>query len=164
MIPPIPILSDYGISPDRGFLPIELPLLVLPDPYFSRWEIIVENLQALILSNRLRGIIEGMPILSTSRLQHPAEWRRAYILLSFMTHAYIWGGDKPEEVGLYPMAKDQANTTCREFRSLFLYHSSKYASTLNYRRWPHTRESVSGTLNSSFPMSPWTVSTTWQHS
>lgn len=99
MIPPIPILSDYEISPERGFLPIELPLHALPDQYYSRWEIIVENLQALILSKRLRGIVETLPTLSTSRLQHPAEWRRAYILLSFMTHAYIWGGDKPEEVG-----------------------------------------------------------------
>lgn len=100
MIPPIPVLSDYGISPDRGFLPIELPLHILADPYYSRWEIIIENLQALILSKRLRGIVDRLPILSTSRLQHPAEWRRAYLLLSFMTHAYIWGGDKPEEVGL----------------------------------------------------------------
>ncbi len=98
MIPPIPILEDYGMSPEHGFLPIELPLEVLPDPYYRRWEAVVGNLQALILSRRLRGVVDGMPVLSTWRLQRRAELRRAYNLLAFMTHAYIWGGDKPAEV------------------------------------------------------------------
>lgn len=97
MIPALPRLEDYGISPEYGFLPSELPLEVLPDPYYNRWEAIVANLQALLLSRRLKGVLHQLPILSTSRLHHPAEWRRAYMLLSFMTHGYIWGGDKPEE-------------------------------------------------------------------
>lgn len=109
MIPPVPVLAEYGISPDRGFLPIELPLTILSDPYYSRWEIIIENLQALLLSRRLRGIIDGLPILSTSRLKHPTEWRRAYQLLAFMTHAYIWGGDSPSEVGLQSIGGIWAN-------------------------------------------------------
>lgn len=98
MIPPIPLLEDYDISPEYGFLPMELPLEVLPDPYYNRWEAIVANLQALLLSKRLKGVIQQLPVLSTSRLYNQAEWRRAYVLLSFMTHGYIWGGDKPEEV------------------------------------------------------------------
>ncbi|KAL8942881.1 MAG: hypothetical protein Q9216_001424 [Gyalolechia sp. 2 TL-2023] len=97
MIPVIPKLEDYGISPQHGFLPTELPLQVLPDPYYNRWEAIVANLQALLLSKRLKGVVHQLPVLSTSRLQQPAEWRRAYVLLSFITHAHIWGGDKPEE-------------------------------------------------------------------
>ncbi|KAL8699829.1 MAG: hypothetical protein Q9224_001247 [Gallowayella concinna] len=97
MIPAIPNLDDYSISPQYGFLPMELPLEVLPDSYYNPWEGIVANLQALLLSKRLRGLIRATPVLSTSRLQCPAEWRRAYVLLSFMAHAYIWGGDKPEE-------------------------------------------------------------------
>ena len=86
------------MSPEHGFLPTELPLEVLPDPYYRRWEAVVGNLQALILSRRLRGVVDGMPVLSTWRLQRRAELRRAYMLLAFMTHAYIWGGDKPAEV------------------------------------------------------------------
>lgn len=77
---------------------MELPLEALPDSYYNPWEAIVANLQALLLSKRLRGVIRATPVLSTSRLQSPAEWRRAYVLLSFMAHAYIWGGDTPEEV------------------------------------------------------------------
>ncbi|CAL8575567.1 Indoleamine 2,3-dioxygenase [Xanthoria parietina] len=97
MIPKVPILKDYGISPQYGFLPMQLPLEALPDPYYNPWEAIVANLQALLLSKRLRGLIRATPVLSTSRLQDLAEWRRAYVLLSFMAHAYIWGGDTPEE-------------------------------------------------------------------
>ncbi|KAL8934764.1 MAG: hypothetical protein Q9211_005061 [Gyalolechia sp. 1 TL-2023] len=97
MIPAIPRLEDYGISPQHGFLPTELPLQVLPDPYYSQWEAIVSNLQALLLSRRLKGVVHQLPVLSTSRLQQPAEWRRAYVVLSFITHAHIWGAGKPEE-------------------------------------------------------------------
>ncbi|KAI9742182.1 MAG: hypothetical protein M1818_004082 [Claussenomyces sp. TS43310] len=97
MLPPLPILSDYGISPQYGFLPSELPLERLPDPYYHKWEAIVANLQGLILSRRLRGVIERLPVLSTIGLEHDAEWRRAYMLLAFMAHSYIWGGNKPAE-------------------------------------------------------------------
>jgi indoleamine 2,3-dioxygenase len=97
MLPPIPILSDYGISPTHGFLPEVLPLTRLPDPYYNKWEAINANLQALILSQRLRGVVDRLPVLSTRGLEHDAEWRRAYSLLCFMAHAYIWGGDQPSD-------------------------------------------------------------------
>ncbi|ROW07641.1 hypothetical protein VPNG_06817 [Cytospora leucostoma] len=97
MFPPIPVLSKYGISPTHGFLPEVLPLTRLPDPYYNKWEAIAANLQALILSRRLRGVIDRLPVLSTIGLEHDAEWRRAYSLLVFMAHGYIWGGDSPSE-------------------------------------------------------------------
>lgn len=97
MLPPIPVLGDYGISPTRGFLPEVLPLTRLPDPYYNKWEAIAANLQALILSKRLRGVIDRLPVLSTIGLEHDAEWRRAYSLLAFMAHSYIWGGDSPSD-------------------------------------------------------------------
>ncbi|KAI9150426.1 Indoleamine 2,3-dioxygenase [Paramyrothecium foliicola] len=97
MLPPIPVLADYGLSPTHGFLPDTLPLTRLPDPYYNKWEAIVANLQALILSRRLRGVIDRLPVLSTIGLEHDAEWRRAYSLLSFMAHGYIWGGDSPAD-------------------------------------------------------------------
>ncbi|OTA90405.1 hypothetical protein M434DRAFT_22968 [Hypoxylon sp. CO27-5] len=95
MRPPIPVLSDYGISPKHGFLPDVLPLTRLPDPYYNKWESIAANLQNLILSKRLRGVIDRLPVLSTIGLEHDAEWRRAYMLLTFFAHGYIWGGDTP---------------------------------------------------------------------
>jgi indoleamine 2,3-dioxygenase len=105
MLPPIPRLAEYGISPEYGFLPSELPLERLPDPYYNKWEAIVANLQGLILSKRLRGVIDRLPVLSTAGLEHDAEWRRAYMMLAFMAHGYIWGGNTPSEVSfvcVYP--------------------------------------------------------------
>ncbi|KAK4096338.1 Indoleamine 2,3-dioxygenase [Parathielavia hyrcaniae] len=97
MLPPIPVLAEYGISPTHGFLPDVLPLTRLPDPYYNKWEAVVANLQGLILSKRLRGVVDRLPVLSTVGLEHVAEWRRAYMLLSFMAHGYIWGGDSPSD-------------------------------------------------------------------
>ncbi|KAM6515425.1 tryptophan 2,3- dioxygenase [Fusarium solani] len=97
MLPPVPALADYGISPTHGFLPDVLPLTRLPDPYYNKWEAIAANLTALILSRRLRGVIDRLPVLSTIGLEHDAEWRRAYSLLGFMAHGYIWGGDSPAD-------------------------------------------------------------------
>ena len=98
MLPPIPRLEDYDISSRNGFLPDEPPLETLPDPYYAKWEAIVKQLQALLLSRRLRQVLRELPVITTSRLRWPAEWRRAYVLLSLMAHAYVWGGDRPEEV------------------------------------------------------------------
>ncbi|TLS27480.1 hypothetical protein PpBr36_05444 [Pyricularia pennisetigena] len=97
MLPPLPELSDYGVSPTSGFLPEVLPLSRLPDPYYNKWEAVAANLQALILSKRLRPVLDRLPVLSTIGLEHDAEWRRAYSILCFMAHGYIWGGDSPSD-------------------------------------------------------------------
>jgi hypothetical protein len=85
-----------------------LPLERLPDPYYNKWEAIVANLQGLVLSKRLRGVIDRLPILSTAGLEHDSEWRRAYSLLCFMAHGYIWAGDIPSEV-CWSLARTQGS-------------------------------------------------------
>lgn len=133
MLPPIPFPEDYGVSEDYGFLSDELPIGVLPDPYYKEWEAVVANLQALLLSRRLKRRIDTLPIVTASRLRTPAEWRRAYMLLSFMTHAYIWGGDRPEEVGLLSVCRMLWLTiSYRGFPQRFPFHTNKYASISNY--------------------------------
>lgn len=97
MIPSIPVLKDYDVSEAFGFLPNEPPLEVIPAPYYRPWENIVRNLQGLILSRRLRGLVNNLPILTTDYLRTDAEWRRAYSILALISHAYIWGGDRPCE-------------------------------------------------------------------
>lgn len=98
MLPPIPRLEDYGISAKCGFLPSELPLQRLPHPAYDKWERIINNFQSLLLSKRLRIVIDRLPVLPTSHLETEPEWRRAYSMLAFMAHGYIWGGEKPSEV------------------------------------------------------------------
>lgn len=98
MLPPIPSLPDYAISPTTGFLPDEPLLERLPDAYYAPWENIIAALQPLVLSRRLRDCVDRMPVLGTGRLCTTQEWRRAYSVLGFLAHGYIWGGDAPAEV------------------------------------------------------------------
>nr|OQO19496.1 hypothetical protein B0A51_11542 [Rachicladosporium sp. CCFEE 5018] len=91
----IPILEDYAVSPLTGFLSSIPPLQRLPNSYYAPWERIVADLQGLILSKRLRGVVDDLPVLSTNKLTSEPEWRRAYSILAFITHAYIWCGPKP---------------------------------------------------------------------
>lgn len=110
MLDPLNIsLADYGISPRQGFLPEDLPLMELSDPYYRPWELITHNLPLLLQRGVLRQRVDKLPVLSLSYLKTESEWRRAYLLLSFMTHAYIWGGEQPLEVSLSKQICRQEN-------------------------------------------------------
>lgn len=98
MFPPLPELSDYEVSPVNGFLPNEVPLDILPDTYYQPWETIVRNFQSLLLTKRLRRVVDALPILGTHSLLTKSEWQRAYSILGFIAHGYIWGGDTPTDV------------------------------------------------------------------
>jgi indoleamine 2,3-dioxygenase len=100
MLPPLPRLGDYDVSPHNGFLPDEIPLDILPDVYYQPWETVVRNFQSLILAKRLRRIVDALPVLETDLLLTEAEWRRAYSILGFIAHGYIWGGERPADVRL----------------------------------------------------------------
>lgn len=113
MLGPLNInLEDFGVSPRNGFLPAQLPLWRLPNTYYESWEQIVCQLHSLLKSNRLRQEVDLLSILSTSRLETESEWQRAYLLLSFMTHAYIWGGETPSEV-------------CTSIKWCYIHHANK---------------------------------------
>lgn len=93
-------LQDYDISTDTGFVPSQFPLTELPNPYYKPWETLAANLPALILNRTIRRLIdENLPILSTAKLATKQEYQRAYVVLSFLTHAYVWGyNDQPCKV------------------------------------------------------------------
>lgn len=94
----IPNLQDYDISPDYGFLPPESSLETDLDPYYAKWDHIARNLQRLQLCNRLRSVVNELPVLSCSRLKTLSELRRAYSMLAFICHAYIWAGNELKKV------------------------------------------------------------------
>ena len=94
------VLEDFGVSSRNGFLPDRLPLMHLSNPYYEEWEHIVDCLPQLLNDNTIRNKVDKLSLLSTSKLGSEREWQRAYVLLSFMTHAYIWGGVRPSEVCL----------------------------------------------------------------
>lgn len=89
--------NKYSITPN-GFLPEQIPLRSLPDPYYGPWEALIQDLQTSLENRTLRSQVDQLPVLSIDQLVTKAEWRRAYVILSFLTHAYIWGGDRAVEV------------------------------------------------------------------
>ncbi|BAE58318.1 Indoleamine 2,3-dioxygenase [Aspergillus flavus] len=91
-------LDEYGVSLQNGFLPHSPPLKTMESPYYWPWEHIVSDLPDHIRFRTIRQAVETLPVLSTSKLQGEPEWRRAYLLLAYLTHAYIWGGEKPKDV------------------------------------------------------------------
>lgn len=94
---PSPSLEDYTVS-SNGFLPEHPPLERLLDPYYAPWETLAESLPTALAEQTLRASVDRLPILLTDRLPTESEWRRACLVLGFLAHAYIWGGDKPSEV------------------------------------------------------------------
>ncbi|GBB93036.1 hypothetical protein RclHR1_00210032 [Rhizophagus clarus] len=87
----VPRLEDYDISPSTGFLPSTPPLECLPDSYYEPWETLISMFHNLLLAGRLREYVKKLPILKTDRLKTPEEYRRAFLVLSFIAHGYVWG-------------------------------------------------------------------------
>ncbi|KAI0225459.1 tryptophan 2,3- dioxygenase [Massospora cicadina] len=88
-------LEDYDISPLTGFLPPEGPLRRLPLAYFAPWEEIMDDLSALLLCGRFRDRVNKLAILDTEKLVCLREQQRAFVVLCFLSHAYIWGKNEP---------------------------------------------------------------------
>lgn len=96
----LPRLEDYDISPLTGFVPEQFPLEKLPNSYYEPWEALVESLPSLILNKTIRTVIDTrLELLSTDRLETVREYRRAYSVLGFLSHAYVWGyNEQPSKV------------------------------------------------------------------
>ncbi|KAF7908828.1 hypothetical protein EAE99_011698 [Botrytis elliptica] len=97
MLGPLNInLAEFGVSTENGFLPDVNPLPRLIA--YAEWEDLVDEIPFLLKEGLFRQHADALPILDTSSLKEEDEWRKAYHLLSFMTHSYIWGGKVPSEL------------------------------------------------------------------
>ena len=87
-------LSTYGVSTKTGFLPEFENILHLPS-YYDPWENLLTSSNNLKKARRLRKEIESLAILSVSELKETRQWNRAYVVLTFLAHGYIWAeGEK----------------------------------------------------------------------
>ncbi|KAK5073605.1 Indoleamine 2,3-dioxygenase [Lithohypha guttulata] len=91
------ILHSFEIS-HYGFLPVDEPLARLPSTYYQPWENLISRLPILISDGSLYNEFASLPLLSTSELRSLPEWRRAYVILTFFTHAHTWSDLQPREV------------------------------------------------------------------
>jgi indoleamine 2,3-dioxygenase len=94
----IDTLESYGIT-NNGFLPAEPPLTRISNPYYEPWEDLVDVLPQLLNEHRIRERVDyDLPLLDLVYLESEPEWQRAYLVLSLIAQAYIWGGELPSEV------------------------------------------------------------------
>jgi indoleamine 2,3-dioxygenase len=87
-------LEAFDVHPERGFLPATDPLRRLPAA-FDAWEETAHRLPKLLVSDRLRACLEALPPFDVAHLGDDRETRRAMLLLSYLGHAYVWGGPEP---------------------------------------------------------------------
>jgi indoleamine 2,3-dioxygenase len=82
-----------NLSPSRGFLPLSDPLPRLPTA-FDAWEEVAQALPKLLVTDQIRTILENLPPFPLDEIRTDAERDRAMLVLSFLGHAYVWGGDR----------------------------------------------------------------------
>ncbi|OLY83443.1 Indoleamine 2,3-dioxygenase [Smittium mucronatum] len=83
-------LDEYNVSEHNGFLSPEPPLKRLPDPYYEPWENLVRYLVQYQLSGGFREMVQQLPLLSVDKLMGLKEYQRAYVVLGFLSHGYVW--------------------------------------------------------------------------
>ncbi|OMH81645.1 Indoleamine 2,3-dioxygenase [Zancudomyces culisetae] len=92
-------LDQYEVNLESGFIPAEEPLSRLPNPYYEPWEELASNISQYLLAKVLRDKVKSMPVLTIEKLATRREEHRAYVVLCFLSHAYIWGlNQKAEQV------------------------------------------------------------------
>jgi len=89
-----PLWREFEVHPERGFLPPLDPLERLPGE-FDSWEELAGDLPKLLVTDKLRSILEQLPVLEVTGLRNDPEYQRAMLILSYLGHAYVWGGAKP---------------------------------------------------------------------
>jgi indoleamine 2,3-dioxygenase len=82
------------LNTERGFLPEQDPLIRLPRQ-FDAWEEVAQHLPKLLVSDQLRRRIVDLPRFPIETINDQRELERAMLLLSYLGHAYVWGGVRP---------------------------------------------------------------------
>ena len=95
-------LQSYDVSVTHGFLPTEPILRSLPSHY-AQWDEIASALPELIQEHKLRDLITHLLPLPIAGLENTQQQRRAFVILGYMAHAYIWERAAPAHV---PAFKD----------------------------------------------------------
>jgi indoleamine 2,3-dioxygenase len=87
-------IAAFEISHERGFLPLHDPLKRLPR-VFDAWESVALGLPKLLVSDQVRRTIANLPPFPIGAINDCRERERAMVLLSYLGHAYVWGGPQP---------------------------------------------------------------------
>src|ERR1700741_3567720 len=88
-------IAAFEISSERGFLPLQDPLKHLPKA-FDAWESVALGVPKLLVSDRVHRTISELPPFPIEAIKADHERERAMLLLSYLGHAYVWGGSRAE--------------------------------------------------------------------
>jgi len=89
-----PFIAAPELNRERGFLPLQDPLKRLPRA-FDAWEEVAAGLPKLFASDQVRHRIADLPPFPFESINDSRERERAMVLLSYLGHAYVWGGSRP---------------------------------------------------------------------
>jgi indoleamine 2,3-dioxygenase len=131
------------LNHERGFLPLQDPLKRLPKA-FDAWEELALCLPKLLVSDRVRGAIADLPPFPVAAINDSRERERAMLLLSYLGHAYVWGGPRPALILPAVLAAPWYHVAESLGRPPILSYSS-YALH-NYFRFDASREIECGNL------------------
>jgi indoleamine 2,3-dioxygenase len=135
--------GETTISHDRGFLPVQDPLKQLTKP-FEAWEDVAHHLPKLFASDQLHRRLRDLPPFPLHEIHDRRELERAMVLVSYLGHAYVWGGARPETVLPARLAVPWYDVGERLGRPPVLSYSS-YALH-NFFRFDPSREVQCGNL------------------
>ena len=113
--------SSFDIGP-YGFLPSQ-PLQKFENPYYHPWDVLASDFHHLLSGKSFRTVVEQLPCLDTTQLKDVREWQRAYVLLGFFAHGYVWVETPAAEVRTREAMEIYAHTSSGSHprsRSLFL--------------------------------------------
>jgi indoleamine 2,3-dioxygenase len=138
-----PSITVPELNHERGFLPLQDPLKRLPAA-FDDWEELALRLPKLLVSDRVRGAIADLPPFQVAAISDSRERERAMLLLSYLGHAYVWGGPRPALILPAVLAAPWYHVAESLGRPPVLSYSS-YALH-NYFRFDTSREIECGNL------------------
>ena len=138
-----PSIAVPELNHERGFLPLQDPLRRLPKA-FDDWEQLALRLPKLLVSDRVRGAIADLPPFPVAAINDSRERERAMLLLSYLGHAYVWGGPRPALILPAVLAAPWYHVAESLGRPPVLSYSS-YALH-NYFRFDPSREIECGNL------------------
>lgn len=134
---------EIATNHEQGFLPTQDPLTRLPRP-FEAWEQVAHELPKLFASDHLHSTIQHLSPFPVHELHQQREWERAMVLLSYLGHAYVWGGSRPQTVLPRQLAVPWHQVAERLGRPPVLSYSS-YALH-NFYRFDPSREIECGNI------------------
>ncbi len=137
-------LAAFGVSPERGFVPVADPLDRLPIA-FKPWDEVIAELPALIMNFAIRRRIAEIPELDSEALTAGGELERAMVILSSLAMAHVWASETPDFTLPRNIAVPFVAVAKRLGRPPIVQHASLVLN--NWRRMDRTKPAALGNLD-----------------